>query len=99
MKIPNLDSKKTTKPSRKLVEFISEDFQLIMAGKTHSGKTNLLMFMLLKPIVYFDKIYIYTQNMHQDKMQELIKIMEPISKTVGYNVLEIGGEENNYIDS
>ena len=49
--------------------------------------------MLRKPLLYYDKIYLYTPNQHQDKIKDLKETMDKISKQVGYNVLEIGGED------
>ena len=42
--------------------------------------------MLRKPMVYYDKIYLYTPNEHQGKIQDLRNIMQKISQKVGYNV-------------
>ena len=92
MKIPNYDSKSSSEHVRKLCDFISEDYRMLIAGASHCGKTNLLMFILRKPLVFYDKIYFYTPNHHQDKIQDLIKLMQKISDHVGYNVLEIDGE-------
>ena len=50
------------------------------------------MHMLRKPLVYYDKIYLYTPNQHQSKIQDFKEIMDTISKQVGYQILEIGVE-------
>ena len=50
------------------------------------------MHFLRKPLVYYDKLYLYTPNHHQGKIQDLIKLMNNISRYIGYDVLEIGGE-------
>ena len=50
------------------------------------------MHLLRKPLIYYDKLYMYTPNQHQDKLQDLIKLMNEISRKVGYQILEIGGE-------
>lgn len=44
------------------------------------------MHMLRKPMVYYDKIYLYTPNEHQGKIQDLCNIMQKISQKVGFNV-------------
>ena len=62
---------------------------MLVVGRTGSGKTNTVMFMLRKPLVYYDKIYLYTRNPHQDKIKDLEKIFDGISQKVGYDVLEI----------
>ena len=52
------------------------------------------MHMLRTPLAYYDKIYLYTPNQHQDKIQDLEKIMDKISDEVGYPVLEIGSADD-----
>ena len=47
------------------------------------------MHILRTPLIYHDKIYLYTPNQHQDKIQDFQKLMEGVSQKVGYNVLEI----------
>lgn len=91
MKVPNYDKARHDKKSdkRKYNEFIGEDFRLLMSGKSGCGKTNTLMHMLRKPLIYFDKIYIYTPNAHQEKIIDLAELMDKISEKVGYPVMEI----------
>ena len=50
--------------------------------------------MLRTPLVYYDKIYMYTPNAHQEKIQDLVELMNVISHKVGYNVLEIMGPDD-----
>ena len=92
MKIPNYD-KNTKSSSNKLNNIFDEDFRLLIAGESGCGKTNTLMHILRKPLVYFDKIFIYSPNLHQEKIQDLQELMARISEKVGYPVLEIGGPE------
>ena len=56
-------------------------------------KTNTVMHILRKPLVYYDKIHFFTPNQHQDKIVDLQKVMKPISKKVGYEVLELHSPE------
>ena len=88
MKIPNYD-KTNNQSRRKYNDFLDEDFRMLVSGQTRCGKTNTLMHILRKPLIYYDKIYYYTPNQHQDKIQDLEKLMEGISKKVGYPVLEL----------
>ena len=68
MKIDNYDSEKSSKDiKRKLVDFISEDYRMLICGPSGCGKTNVLMHILQKPIVIYDKVYIYTKFPEQDK--------------------------------
>ena len=52
------------------------------------------MHILRKPLVYYDKIYIYSPNLHQEKIQDLQELMKKISEKVGYPVLEVSGPED-----
>ena len=92
MKIPNYDKKQNT-TSRKLNDIFDEDFRLLIAGESVCGKTNTLMHILRKPLVYYDKIYIYSPNHQQEKIQDFKNLMDSISEKVGYSVLEIGGPD------
>ena len=92
MKIPNYDqSSKET--SKKINNIFDEDFRLLITGESGCGKTNTLMHILRKPLVYFDKIYIYSPNLHQEKIQDLQELMGKISEKVGYPVLELNGPD------
>ena len=92
MKIPNYD-RNTKENSKKLNNIFDEDFRLLIAGESGCGKTNTLMHILRKPLVYYDKIYMYSPNLHQEKIQDFKDLMDSISEKVGYSVLEIDGPE------
>ena len=54
MKIDNYDSEKSSKDiKRKLVDFISEDYRMLICGPSGCGKTNVLMHILQKPRTTF----------------------------------------------
>ena len=91
MKIPNYDRNKQETPKN---IFLDEDFRLLIAGESGCGKTNTLMHILRKPLAYYDKICIFSPNLHQDKIQDLQELMQKISKKVGYPVLEMNGPED-----
>ena len=92
MKIPNYDTKSPTQ-GRSRCKFLDEDFRLLISGQSGCGKTNTVMHILRKPLVYYDKIHFFTPNQHQDKIVDLQKVMKPISKKVGYEVLELHSPE------
>ena len=92
MHIPNYD-RKTKENSKTLNNIFDEDFRLLIAGESGCGKTNTLMHILRKPLVYYDKIYIYSPNLHQDKIQDFKNLMDSISKKVGYPILELNGPD------
>ena len=95
MRIPNYDSNKKDNEKRSLNNFINEGYRMLISGQSACGKTNTLIHMLRKPLVYYDKIYIYTPNKHQEKLVDLQQLMDDISKKdVRYNVLEIKGPED-----
>ena len=94
MKIPNLEPAESNDNYRSLNNFLSEDFRMLMAGQSGCGKTNLLMYILRKPLVYYDEIYLYTRSPQQAKIQDLEKHMKMVSQKVGYDVLKILGEED-----
>ena len=92
MKIPNYD-RKTKENSKKINNIFDEDFRLLIAGESGCAKTNTLMHILRKPLVYYDKIYIYSPNLHQEKIQDFKDLVDSISEKVGYSVLEIDEPE------
>ena len=94
MKIPNYDTNQKGPPRRRLNDFLDEDFRMLIAGQTRCGKTNTLMHILRTPLVYYQKIYIFSPNHHQDKLHDFQKLMEKVSEKVGYPILEIGGEND-----
>ena len=95
MRIPNYDNDKDKPKDRHYYDFIGEDYILLISGKSNCGKTNTLIHIIRKPLVYYDKIYIYTPNGHQSKLQDLSKLMRAIDKKIKYKhpVLEILAED------
>ena len=57
------------------VDFLDEEYRMLIAGPSGSGKTNTLMYMLREPLVIYDQIFLYTPNIHQELIQDLQKIM------------------------
>ena len=49
--------------------------------------------MLIKPLLYFDEIYLYARNLHQDKYKKLIQKMSELSSKVGYEILHVSNDE------
>ena len=49
--------------------------------------------MLMKPLVYYDQIHLYAKNLEQQKYQDMIKIFNEISQSVGYDVLVCSNNE------
>ena len=84
------------KKFRQLYPFMPKDtFRMLICGNSGSGKTNLLYHMLIEPLLYYDKIYLYAKNLEQDKYQNLMKEMnEASSEEAGYNIMTVSSEKN-----
>ena len=67
-------------------------FRMLICAPSGGGKTNLLLEMIYK-LLYFDKIYLYARNLQQSKYKHLLKSLEPISKQVGYDIIEARNDE------
>ena len=67
-------------------------FRLLLASPSGGGKTNLLLDMIYR-LLFFDKIYLYARNLQQSKYKHLLKSFEPISKEVGYDVIEASNND------
>ena len=74
MEIPNYDTNDNPdKRYKQLFPYMPADtFRMLICGNSGSGKTNLLYHMLIKPLLYYDEIYLYARNLEQDKYQKLI---------------------------
>ena len=90
MEIPNYDStgEAADKKFKKLYPCMPSDTCLMLiCGNSGSGKTNLLYHMLMKPLLYYDEIYLYARNLEQDKYKRLIQKMRDLSHKLGYEYL------------
>lgn len=94
MQIPNYDTHFQEKTNlRQLYLFMPKNiFRMLICGNTGCGKTNLSIHMLLTPLLYYDKIYLYAKNLEQDKYPTLISALEPMSKVSGYPIIEYSNE-------
>ena len=90
MKIPNYD-KNTKENSKKLNNIFDEDFRLLIAGESGCGKTNTLMHILRQSLIYYDKIFIYSPNLHQEKIQDFKDLMDSIPKKLDILSLKLAG--------
>ena len=92
VKIPKLTTHSSNANRKRKVpgvDFLDEEYRMLIAGPSGSGKTNTLMFMLREPLVVYDQIFIYTPNVHQQLVQDLHMIMHRHSQKLGYNVLHV----------
>ena len=94
MKIPNYDpgfSKSNYKQGHPSMP--ADVFRMLICGPSNSGKTNILLHMLYE-LLEFDKIYLFSKNLHQNKYQNLLQdFAEKINPKVGYEVIEAHGDE------
>ena len=94
MKIKNYDLKDEENNNYiQLYDFMPDQcFRMLLMGPSSLGKTNLLLDMIYR-LLYFDKIYLYAKNLQQSKHQHLLKIFEPISQQVGYDIIEASNDQ------
>ena len=93
MEIPNYDVDNKNKKFKQLYSFMPNDtFRMLICGNSGSGKTNLLYHMLIEPLLYCDKIYLYAKNLEQEKYQNLMKEMNEASEEAEYNVMEVSND-------
>ena len=96
MQIPNYDStgEAADKKFKQLYLFMPSDtFRMLICGNSASGKTNLLYHMLMKPLLYYDEIYLYARNLEQDKYKRLIQKMRELSHKLDYETLHVSNDE------
>ena len=95
MEIPNYDTKTKNKKFKQLYSFMPNDtFRMLICGNSGSGKTNLLFHMLIEPLFYYDKIYLYAKNLEQEKYHNLMNLMnEASNEKAGYKIMEVSNDE------
>ena len=94
MEIPNYDSEDSDKTFKELFPFIPSDTsRMLICGNSGSGKTNLLFHMLIKPLLYYDEIYLYARNLEQQKYKRLIQKMRELSMKLGYDILHVSNDD------
>ena len=78
---------------RRYIYMPDKPFRMLICGKSGCGKTNLLMHILLKPLIQYDKIYLYSKSLEQEKLKCLRKRFEEVSEKVGYEVMVCSNDE------
>ena len=94
MKLPNYDTGSSKSNYEQGHPCLPNDFfRMLICGPSNSGKTNILLHMLYE-LLLFDKIYLFSKNLHQDKYQSLFQYFaENINPEVGYEVIEAHSDE------
>ena len=72
-------------------------FRMLICGKSGCGKTNTVLHMLIKPLIYYDKIYLYSKNLEQEKYTHLSEILEKIAEVNKMPIDEIFHSSNEEI--
>ena len=64
MLFPNYDNLLNKKNNFKQLHnyMTSKSFRMLICGSSEGGNTNALVHMLLKPLVYYDKVYLYAKT-------------------------------------
>ena len=92
MEIPNYDVDNKNKKFKQRYSFMPNDtFRMLICGNSGSGKTNLLLHMLLSLLCY-DEIFLYAKNLDQEKYRILIDEMNNISRELGFDVMTISND-------
>ena len=74
MEIPNYDKKETTYNFKQLYDYMPvRRFRMLICGKSGCEKTNTVLHMLIKPLIYYDKIYLYPKHIEQEKYTHIRK--------------------------
>ena len=95
MEIPNYDSiGDPDKKYKQLYSYMPSDtFRMLICGNSGIGNTNLLYHMLIKPLLYYDEIYLYARNLEQVNYRRLIQKMRQLSMNLGYAILHVSNDE------
>ena len=56
-----------------------------------------VLYMLIKPLIYYDKIYLYSKNLEQEKYTHLLEILERIEEVNKIPIDEIFHSSNEEI--
>ena len=98
MEIPNYDKKETTNNFKQLYNYMPDRcYRMLICGKSGCRKTNTVLHMLIKPLIYYDKKYLYSKNLEQEKCTHLSEISERIAEVNKIPIDEIFHNSNEEI--
>ena len=91
MDIPNYDFNEDENTNFKQLyrDMPKSNFRMLICGNSGSGKTNLLYYILMKPLVYYE----------QEKYRHMIETMNDISSQVGYDIMHCNNEDIKPVNS
>ena len=78
---------------QRYINMPDKPFRMLICGPSGAGKTNLLANIFLKPLIQYDKIYLYAKFLEQPKYEYLRDRFEEVSRIVGYDVMECSNDE------
>lgn len=98
MEIPNYDEKKKGRKYKQLHNYMPDRcFRMLITGPSGCGKTNTALHILMKPLIYYDKLYLYSKNLEQDKYSRLLGKLEGIADNNNIPVEELVYSSNGEI--
>ena len=98
MEIPNYDKEETTNNFKQLYDSMPDRcFRVLICGKSGCGKTNTVLHILIKPLIIYGKIYLYSKNLEQEKYTHLSEILERIAEVYKIPIDEIFHSSNEEI--
>ena len=66
--------KNTEEKFKRLPDFMPDQLlRMLICGTSRTGKTNTLIHMLLKPLIYYGKIYLYAKIWNKAKIGRNVK--------------------------
>ena len=71
--------------------------RILICGKSGCGKTYTVLHMLIKQLIYYDKIYLYSKNLEQEQYTHLSKTLEIIAEENKIPINEIYHSSNEEI--
>ena len=82
------------KKFKQLYPYMPNDtFRMSICGNSGSGKTDTLYHMLIKPLFYYDDIYLYAKYLEQEKYKKLMNKMNEISRNAGYDIMTVSNDK------
>ena len=66
----------------------SKSLSMLICGPSGSGKTNALVHILLKPLIYYNKVYLYAKNIDHEKYQLLSNELNKVAKKHQFPVIK-----------
>ena len=52
-----------------------------------------LIYYIIEPLLYFDEIHLYAKNLDQEKYQNLMNKINEMSRTVGYDIMNVSNDK------